>query len=159
MLDLYGISNSFPGLQESQKLNHLPEEKAVFLERKFKADILMQLENDSSAQRFIPYLQLHEFEAYLFSDTKAFKAQFPDDDDKISALQGIVDAFESPERINDKPETAPSKRIIKLYPEYERGKVKFGPSIAKEIGLEKIREKCPHFSSWISRLERIGDII
>ena len=28
--------------------------------------------------------------------------------------------------------------------------------IAQEIGLKKIREKCLHFSEWISKLEKLG---
>ncbi len=28
--------------------------------------------------------------------------------------------------------------------------------MAELIGLEKIRSKCPHFKSWVGRLEKLG---
>src|SRR6266478_3482177 len=64
MIDLYGIPAGFPGLDEAAKLRHLPEKRVEFLEQAFAGDI-----GDS---RFIPYIQLHEYEAYLFSDPTWF---------------------------------------------------------------------------------------
>jgi hypothetical protein len=30
-----------------------------------------------------------------------------------------------------------------------------GPAIAAQIGLGRLRESCPHFGAWISRLESL----
>lgn len=103
---------------------------------------------DINDRRFIPYIQLHEFEALLFSSVNGFEMYF---DDKISKeIQGIVDSYDNPEDINSSPETAPSKRLLHIIPEYD--KVLFGNIIALEIGLPVILEKCPRFRAWTDML-------
>src|SRR5689334_1123177 len=69
MIDLYKVPSDFPGFEESRSKSD-PLERAVFLEERFGSDV--------GAWRFLPYLQVHEFEALLFSDPKAFGAAFPD---------------------------------------------------------------------------------
>ncbi|MFN7201291.1 MAG: DUF4276 family protein [Aphanizomenon sp.] len=71
-------------------------------------------------------------------------------------LKTIADSYETPELINDSRETAPSKRIIAQFPDYERAKSTVGSLLAESIGLEVIRNKCPHFNSWLLRLESLG---
>jgi len=61
----------------------------------------------------------------------------------------------NPEEINDDPSTAPSKRIIRHIPVYEKNKVRVGASAAAAIGLPLLRSKCPHFQSWITQLEQL----
>jgi hypothetical protein len=60
-----------------------------------------------------------------------------------------------PEEIDESPDTAPSKRIIKHIPDYEGQKAQVGPLVAEEIGLTALRLKCPHFNDWITKLENI----
>lgn len=104
--------------------------------------------NDINDWRFIPYIQLHEFEALLFSAVNGFEMYF---DKKISnEIQGIIDSFDNPEDINSAPETAPSKRLIRIIPDYD--KVLYGNIIALEIGLPIILEKCPRFRTWVELL-------
>lgn len=55
--------------------------------------------------------------------------------------------------IDDGRTTAPSKRIIQKIPIYQGAKTSAAPLIAEKIGLTKIREKCPHFDEWMTRLE------
>ncbi|WP_199769702.1 DUF4276 family protein [Aeromonas sp. ASNIH2] len=52
--------------------------------------------------------------------------------------------------MNNSPQTAPSKRILALVPNYK--KTLHGPLIAEDIGLDAIRAQCPHFNRWIERL-------
>jgi hypothetical protein len=47
-----------------------------------------------SYPRFIPYVQLHEFEALLFSDPQSFAIAFPDMGPKLAELQVIRRAAE-----------------------------------------------------------------
>jgi hypothetical protein len=148
MLDLYAIAPEFPGLEESSKLQQNPSQRVVFLENYFKSDI--------GDHRFIPYLQLHEFEAYLFSEPKNFALIEADNEKAIKELQIITERYETPELINDKPETAPSKRIEALFPDYARSKTIFGPIIAQKTGLSVIRAKCPHFNTWLTQLESLA---
>ncbi len=148
MIDLYAIHNKFPGLAESKKLRDNPTQRVEFLEQSFKEDI-----NDD---RFIPYIQLHEYEAYLFTDLTCFEYIESECTKKIAALEAIASKYLTPELINDGLQTAPSKRIIAQFPDYEKSKSVFGPQLAELIGLAKIRSKCLHFDKWLKRLESLG---
>lgn len=147
MIDLYAIAPDFPGLNESEKLRQHPLQRVEFLEKNFADDI--------DDPRFIPYIQLHEYEAYLFSEPSCFEFIYNDCLDKVKILQNMADIYETPEFINDGIETAPSKRIISQFPAYEKGKVADGSQLAELIGLETIRNKCPHFNSWLLQLESL----
>jgi len=107
----------------------------------------------------IPYIQIHEFEALLFSDIEQFKWVVDGwDEKKKTRLQAVRAAFASPEDIDDGPDTAPSKRILKIFNGGEYSKVEHGPLIAEAIGLSCIREHCRNFNAWLSRLEDLRDI-
>lgn len=147
MIDLYALYNDFPGLTEAQQMQSDPLKKVKFLEQKFADDI-----GDS---RFIPYLQLHEYEAYLFSDPTCFEYLGAESAQAVRTLQTIASQYETPELINDGPQTAPSKRIMASFPDYEKAKTTFGPQLAAKIGLSVIRDRCPHFNEWLSKLESL----
>ena len=106
--------------------------------------------------RFVPYIQLHEYEVYLFSDPTWFAYFYDQHERQIATLQAVAQEFTSPELIDDGPNTAPSKRILAVFPDYEDGKSAVGPQVAELIGLDVIRAKCPHFAAWLSRLEQIS---
>ncbi len=148
MIDLYGLPADFPGLAEAEKLRHLPQKRVEALEQAFVEDI-----GDS---RFVPYIQLHEYEAYLFSDVTHFQYFYDHHKRQIAALKAIADGHTTPELIDDGQHSAPSKRIIAEFPDYEDAKSVIGPMLAELIGLEVIRDKCPHFAAWLSRLEQLG---
>ncbi len=148
MIDLYAIHSDFPGLDDAEKLRSVPKKRVELLEQCFAKDI--------GDQRFIPYIQLHEYETYLFSDPTCFKDLYENCTDQISVLKAIASRYETPELINDGPHTAPSKRIIAQFPAYERAKSVDGPQLAELIGLQIIRERCPHFNDWLSRLEALS---
>jgi hypothetical protein len=148
MIDLYAIPTEFPGLAEAEKLRHLPHKRVEALEQAFADDI--------GDPRFIPYIQLHEYEAYLFSNPAQFGFFYKHQEKAISALQAIADEKTTPELIDDGAHSAPSKRIIAEIPDYEGAKSVVGPQVAELIGLDVIRGKCPHFAAWLSRLEQLG---
>ncbi len=62
------------------------------------------------------------------------------------------------ELINNGPQTAPSKRIQKLYPRYKKGSSVNAHAwrIAQHIGIERIRKECPHFNEWLTKLEQLA---
>lgn len=148
MIDLYAIHPEFPGLAEAEKLRHMPDKRVEALERAFAIDI--------GDDRFVPYLQLHEYEAYLFSDVTWLRYFYDHHDKQIAALKAIADTHPTPELIDDGQHSAPSKRIIAELPDYEDAKSAVGPQVAELIGLNVIRGKCPHFAGWLSRLEHLG---
>ncbi len=148
MIDLYALPDDFPQWDEAERLRQSPVLRVEMLEEAFADDI--------ADSRFLPYIQLHEYEAYLFSNPAQFAFFYPQDNKAVAALQAVADGFASPELIDDGPETAPSKRIIAELPDYKCAKSVIGPQVAELIGLDAIRKKCPHFNAWLSQLEQLG---
>ncbi len=148
MIDLYAIHTEFPGLADAEKLRHLPAKRVEALEQAFAKDI--------GDDRFVAYIQLHEYEAYLFSEPTWLGYFYDHHDKQIAALKAIADGYATPELIDDGQHSAPSKRIIAELPDYEDAKAAVGPQVAELIGLDVIRSKCPHFAAWLSRLEKLG---
>lgn len=89
--------------------------------------------------------QLHEFEALLFSDVDVLARIL-----RCSPSDFISEFYPNPEDINDHPCTAPSKRIARACPFYQ--KTLHGPLVALDIGLSRMLECCPHFASWVDKL-------
>jgi len=144
MVDLYGLPGNFPSRDKADHISD-PMMKAELLES--------ALYDDIGDNRLIPYIQIHEFEALLFSEPDAFSSAFPACEAEIAKLKLIRSGFESPEHINDGAHTAPSKRICQLLPSYV--KTSYGLTIAEEIGLAKMRAECRHFDRWVSRLRTL----
>ncbi len=148
LIDYYGIKDShgFPLWAEKQaiadKSQRLDELEAAML-----ADVDANLR-----PRFVPYMQLHEFEGLLFSDKQAFYTTFYNSNelvDKAYLEQTFAD-FDNPEMINDGVETSPSHRLERIISGYE--KVVYGCCLAETIGLDKMRQKSPRFDNWLKRL-------
>ena len=148
MIDLYAIHADFPGLAEAEKLRQMPHKRVEAIEEAFATDIC--------DVRFVLYIQLHEFEACLFSDPTCFEYFYDHHGKQIAALQAIAGRHETPEEIDDRPQKAPSKRIIDKFPDYEDAKPVIGPQVAELIGIRTIRDRCPHFAGWLARLEKLG---
>lgn len=144
MFDLYALPSDFPGYAEAMNASD-PYDRVVILEQKMAEDI-----GDS---RFIPYIQLHEFEALILADPKQLDWEYLEHDIPINNLISMV-GNQNPELINDRPETAPSKRILNEINEYD--KVVAGVAVAEQIGLPILRQKCRHFADWLAQLEQLG---
>ncbi len=151
MFDYYGMPpDSWPKREEA---NYRPfAEKAAMVEAAMLADISAPLGNRFNCSRFVPYVQMHEFEALLFSNPKVLATSLGLSDD--AAIQSIRHQFHSPEEINDGHETAPSKRIKRLNKGYD--KIRLGALVSQKIGLNVIRAQCPHFNEWIGNLEALA---
>jgi hypothetical protein len=148
-IDYYALPSNFPGKQESEKIANITQ-KHEAINNALNSAVEGKL--GSITRRFIPYVQMYEFEALLFSDPTAFaKGIFKQNLRK--KFKQICDSFESPEMINDSPNTAPSKRVVELIPDYD--KTLMGSLAALEIGLPKIREVCQIFDSWLKQLENL----
>ena len=120
-------------------------------------DELIQAIHDATGGRggglVLPYVQVHEFEGLLFSHVDAFESVFPRSV-PIADLRSIRLRFATPEDINDSKDTAPSRRIAKLFQDYR--KRLHGPMVAAAIGLERMRNECPRFDTWLRRLESLA---
>ncbi|CDG17014.1 DUF4276 family protein [Xenorhabdus doucetiae] len=139
LIDYYGLPTDFPDYNEQQ--DNTANERVTKLEQAFADDI--------GQANFIPNLLLHEFEALLFCQPEKF-ADWLDDNAPIAALQAIKAQFVNPENINNRPQTAPSKRILAIIPNYH--KTLHGPLIAGDIGLDVICSQCPHFNQWLNKI-------
>lgn len=99
---------------------------------------------------FIPYIQRHELEALMFSGREGFDLVI-DDDEKLKEIDLILQAYDNPKDINNDPDTAPSKRLIKIFG-YD--KTTDGELIFDMLGIDKMLNKCPRFSEWINKITK-----
>ncbi|HTV40228.1 MAG TPA: DUF4276 family protein [Candidatus Sulfotelmatobacter sp.] len=145
MFDLYRLPNDFPGRVKAKPEND-PLKKAAILENAFAEDI--------GAANFIPYVQLHEFEALLFTDITKLTEFYVGAKSAVESLASSVEGI-PPEHIDEGQQTAPSKRIIEFIPEYERTKATGGVIVATKIGLDAMLNSCQHFGRWFKQLESL----
>lgn len=140
-IDLYGLPDDYPNF-------NINEVEAI--EQGMKAEICAPLNH-----RFIPYLQRHEFECFIFASINVIRHNFKPDEADFPEIERVIQAFsDNPEDINNSPDTAPSKRLKSIINGYS--KVVYGACLASEIGLDIIRKKCPRFNNWIKQLSNIN---
>ncbi len=137
MLDYFRLPADTPcmDLQRTDTYQHVAEIEAA-------------IDRDIQSPNCHANLMVHEFEALLFSDPSAFETIM--DVATVQKIAEIRDSFETPEDINSAPETAPSKRILQIKPDYR--KVTQGIEIAEKIGIDKMLQCCPHFAEWIGKI-------
>ena len=145
MFDLYALPRDTPGMIEADKISD-PYEKVAVLEKS-----MLNFEKELRKPVFHPYIQLHEFEALLFSNLDLLAIEYFEYD--IQPLKDCLEKKKNPELINDGRETAPSKRILKCIPDYD--KVTSGISVLEKIGLPALCCKCKHFSEWIDWIQEL----
>ncbi len=149
LFDFYGMGKDWPGRTSASANNHDTKPKTV--ERAILEDISTELVH--AEHRFIPYVQMHEFEALLFTNPPSLAVALGNHQ-AAGEFQAIRDAFQTPEHINDSPQTAPSKRIEAVFQKYgKKYKKPFHGSVAaNEIDVATIQNECPHFAEWIDSL-------
>lgn len=147
LIDYYGMyqKHSFPHWDESERISD-KNSRMDFLEASMFNEI-----SDSSRYRFIPYLQLHEFEGLLFNDIKLFYEHVPKEElVGIAELEETFACYDNPEMINNNRETSPSHRLKRIIRGYN--KPLYGHYFAEAIGINQIRAKSPRFNKWIENI-------
>jgi hypothetical protein len=157
MFDFYGMPTDWPGRRDASA--RPVRERGEFVEAALLYDVSQHAGGDFNRMLFIPYVQMHEFEALLFSNVDILCTTLSPlcrrgKDDLATALDRVLAEAGEPEAINDRPHYAPSKRILTEVPGYR--KVLYGPLVAARVGVEAIRRLCLHFNSWLERLESLG---
>lgn len=152
IVDYYGLPGTWPGWVDASSGRKCASERASIIEEALSRDVSSKLQN-FDPRRFVPYVEMHEFEALLFSDTDQFALSIGRPD-LSSEFRAIRNKFHTPEEINDSPETHPSKRIRALFPRYQKRLM--GVDAAKKIGLDTIRKECPAFRRWMEKLESLA---
>lgn len=141
MFDLYRLPTDFPGQVGATETD--AHRRAKILEAAFGADI-----NDL---RFVPYVQVHEFEALILAHPAALAKMFPDRRREIDALTMLAKGYATPELIN--LENPPSKRIKAVLLGYH--KIGAASQVASAIGVSTLCSRCPHFGEWVKHLESL----
>ena len=147
LFDLFRLPKGFPGM----------DEHGADTDTSRRCDALQKTMAEVFGDwRFVPYLQRHEMEALVLASSKALYGIFDAEED----LKGLAEleteiADKSPEEINDGPETAPSKRLLRCIPGYR--KTLHGPMAIEDTGLQAVRDRCPRFNHWIATLESLAE--
>lgn len=159
MFDYYGLPHTWPGRMPSARLPH--HQRADHVEAAIVDEIQRTSPGQFESDRFVPYIQLHEFEALAFADVEVLASVMAPvsgvrSHELTRKFQEVLDEAEGdPEAINDGYETCPSRRILSIAPRYK--KVLHGSIVTGRIGLDVLRDRCRHFSVWIDRLVALGD--
>lgn len=148
MIDFYEFPNDIEGFEQLEFIKD-PYNRVASLERL----LYKEISSECNGIRLIPYIQLHEFEAILYTDLNKFKLFYNEED--VSELKKEVRGYKNPELINGGLSTAPSKRILRHIFNYSKRTT--GPQIAKAIGIDNIRKSCKHFNEWIEKIENLKD--
>ena len=143
-IDFYRLENNFPGFNESAQIQD-KNARTRYIEDSIKDNI--------PYKNFLPYIQLHELEGLLFTDINGFEL-LPDITLKAKEeIKMIIESYPNPELINEGETTHPSARLDKLIPNYKKPLRII--ALSRNIGIEKILEKCPRFNSWIKEIVRL----
>jgi Domain of unknown function (DUF4276) len=144
MVDFYHLPHDFPGYAEAMA----------------QADCYRQVELLEAAiaaeladSRFMPYLQLHEFEALVLSEPGRLADCFADRQRTLANLAVECLPYDTPERIDHGQHSHPKARIEKHFADYDENI--HGPLLTSAIGLPALRGRCPHFDQWLTRLEQL----
>ena len=122
MFDYFRIDSKWPGRAEvRQQIRNgatlTAIHKAKILETATRNEIVRSFPGCGSENRFIPYIEMHEFEALLFSDVDVLAEKTGID---VAQIRIIIEWFDNPEEINDDPVKAPSKRLGTLKSGYRK---------------------------------------
>ena len=141
LIDFFRLQKDFPKFEKSIGIID-KQDRVAFLE--------LAIDERINNRRFIPYIQLHEFEGLLFSGKSGIEYIPKIPEENREELYQIIKSHPNPELLNDGAKTAPSKRLLSLIPGYK--KTFHGPLIALEIGMPTILSKCPRFNSWVQKI-------
>jgi len=151
LFDFYGLKGDWPGYDEAKK-KIAPADKQEAICAEVRGKVNGKLEELRSFERFVPHFVMHEIEALYFSCPETLAAKLGVD---VKRIDAILAECGEPEAINHNVDTSPSHRLASLGGGSFR-KTSTGIAIAKEIGLPKIREKCPLFDRWMSVIEALA---
>ena len=157
MFDYYAMPLDWPG-REAAAATRLTE-RANVVEAMIHSDIVAAMGDNFDPKYFVPYVQLHEFEALAFADVEVLATTLAPIANQpreklLETFQGILAKAGHPEAINDGYATCPSRRITSVVPAYKKRVV--GPIVTGRIGIDVLRARCTHFGEWLARLEQLG---
>ncbi len=163
MFDYYGMKGKWPGT--AQPSGSTPHEIALSVERMISQEVEKRL-GSNIANRFIPYVQMHELETLLYADPE-ITSELLQQPEKAEIMKREISEAGECEKINNSKETCPAKRISGHFSNYKKGDLKSSKrigesrlqamSILGKIGIPQLKKTCPHFAYWYNHLETLGD--
>lgn len=150
-IDYYALPNDFPRFSEAQKYFE-PYQRVECLEQALGERI--------HSSRFLPYIQLHEFETLVLCGYQYLAAYYPDCKGLEEMLKKEFTSQENPEFIDGGTTTAPSKRILRLLESTYKKKYNkpfMGAYVTAQVGIERLRELCFHFNQWVAQIIALAD--
>lgn len=144
MIDLHHLPRDFPGYAEGMAMPTGWDQAAALEES------LTMAMGDA---RFLPYLQVHEFEALVLCDPGRIGTLYEVREAELEALCRECGDFASPEQIDHGQQSHPKYRIQRHVPAYDENVA--GPLLAESIGLPTLRAECRHFGQWLTQLEQL----
>lgn len=153
LFDLYKLDKRFPGYAQAMSIPDLGQ-KLSLLQMELHQDVVVA--TGCRPERFIPYIQPHEFEALLFSDIPTLTRMRPGWQSATEALMAARNAAPSPEHINERPETKPAAFLERILCNPKYRKPLDGPVAAQRIGLSKIASECAFFAGWLAQLRSLA---
>lgn len=151
--DLYRLDKRFPGFDTAMAMGSMGA-KVDALNAALATDVVALAECDPA--RFIPHIQPHEFEALLFSDVETLTSVERSWARSAAELGTIRQRADTPEHINEKPETKPAAHLERLLKSPRFNKVDHGPIAAARMGLPCIERECLYFAAWLQRLRALA---
>lgn len=149
-LDYYSLDPEWPGYKASNEINEL-DAKCYKIANATTENLTNAFPAVQVRNRFIPYFSMHEIEALYFGKPNILAEGIGVE---VKTINDILAQFNNnPELINNHPDTAPSKRILKINKSFI--KTVTGIRIAERIGLEAMRDKCAQFNRWLTQLENL----
>lgn len=146
--DFYRIDTQFPGFDKSHKESQLGQKLQILYDQ-LHNDIIQ--ETGCRPNRFLPYIQSHEFEALLFSDVSIITEHESRWSIANKDLHNICKEVDTPEHIEN-PAIHLKDKLH--HPDYR--KTRHGPVIAQKIGLHEIQTKCPFFAKWLQQIRQLA---
>ena len=156
LIDRYGLGAGWPVIDPAGP-DAMPERSLMLLCEAMRNKIREQIGAELLATRFLPYVQFHETEAFLFVEP-AVSARLMGNEARSRQLLKESESFATPEHINNDKTSAPSKRIQKHFPAYQKGRGLNAhlPMICEAVGISDIRQACPLFDGWLLQLESLS---
>ena len=139
LLDYYQYPKGAPGREmatPSESLDSAGRQSAL----------MAALSAEYPDPRCHPLVVLHEIEALVLAAIDAGQGGGLIPQQGLAELRQAITRAGGPERVNDGPSSAPSKRLEEADPNYM--KTVTGPLLVSEAGLPAVLERCPTFRAW-----------
>ena len=141
LVDFYAYPKDAPGVACCGR-PHQPRQCA---DRRIQA--MAEAIGDS---RFVPHVVLHEFETWVIAAALETTQVLGEAVVAKKLQQEARSVDDDVELLNDSLVTAPSKRVIRCWPDY--AKVTDGVEVIREAGLDIVMYRCPGLRAWVGEL-------